>query len=148
MNKIRLGVVGSGGMATNRMEAFSRQDDCALVALAARNPETGPPLAQRYNIALHTDWRDMVARQDLDAVLVFTHNESHGPIALAGAVPAFRVLPYGARDCYISMSKGRQPKSMETLWIPRLTRPKKSGCNLSLRSRNRLQNNALFWWAQ
>lgn len=82
MEKIRIGVVGSGGMAASRMASFSRLDECELVALAARNPQTGPPLAQRYEVSLHTDWRDLVARKDLDAVLVLTHNESHGPIAL------------------------------------------------------------------
>ncbi len=83
MEKIRLGVAGSGGMATGRMEAFSKLEGCELVALAARNPETGPPLAQRYAIDLHTDWQELVGREDVDAVLVFTHNESHGPIATA-----------------------------------------------------------------
>ena len=87
MQKIRLGVVGSGGMATSRMEAFSRLDGFELVALAARNPQTGPPLAQRYQVALHADWQELVAREDVDAVLVFTPNESHGPIAI-GALEA------------------------------------------------------------
>ena len=70
-------------MATSRMEAFAKQEDCELVALAARNPQTGPALAQRHEIELHADWRQLVAREDVDAVLVFTHNESHGPIAIA-----------------------------------------------------------------
>ena len=83
MERIRLGAVGSGGMAAGRMQAFAKLEGCEWVALAARNPQTGPPLAQRYEVDLHADWRELVAREDVDAVLIFTHNESHGPIAIA-----------------------------------------------------------------
>ena len=92
MERIRLGIVGSGGMATRRMTAFSRLAGCEMVALAARNPETGPPLAERYGLALLTDWRDLVAREDVDAVVICTHNESHGPMALAALEAGKHVL--------------------------------------------------------
>ena len=115
MQKIRLGVVGSGGMATSRMEAFSRLDGFELVALAARNPQTGPPLAQRYQVALHSDWRELVAREDVDAVLVFTPNESHGPIAIGaleagkhvfGEYPLARRLEEGERLLELADTSG------------------------------------------
>lgn len=83
MDRIRLGVVGSGSMATRRMERFAQQSDCQLVALAARNRQTGRELAQRFAADLHDDWRALVERSDLDAILVFTHNELHGAISTA-----------------------------------------------------------------
>ena len=83
MDTIRLGVVGSGGMATSRMAAFSKLDGFELAGLAARNPETGPAMADQYSVPLVTDWEDLVAREDIDAIVVMTHNDSHGPIAIA-----------------------------------------------------------------
>lgn len=70
-------------MATRRMERFAQLADCQLVALAARNRHTGPELAQRFATDLHDDWRALVERSDLDAILVFTHNELHGAISTA-----------------------------------------------------------------
>ena len=83
MDKLRLGVIGSGGMAKNRMEVFSDLEGCELVALAARNAETGTALAKEYDIPCYQDWRDTLKQNNLDAVIICTHNESHGPIALA-----------------------------------------------------------------
>ena len=116
MEKIRFGVVGSGGMATARMQAFARLEGCELVALAARNPETGLPLAAQYRIDLHTDWHELVARRDVDAVLVMTHNESHGPIAIAALeagkhvfaeYPLARCLEEGERLLELARNSGR-----------------------------------------
>ena len=83
MDEIRIGVVGSGGMGRRRTEGFSATEGFRVVALAARNPETGPALAEAHGLDLETDWRSMVARTDLDAVVIATHNEIHGEIALA-----------------------------------------------------------------
>ena len=87
MEKIRLGIVGSGGMAKGRARAFSRLDECEVVALAARNLQTGPQLAQEHGFVLLTAWPELVSRNDVDAVVICTNNESHGPIAL-GALDA------------------------------------------------------------
>lgn len=116
MAKIRFGVVGSGGMAKARMQAFAGLEGCELVALAARNPETGPPLAAQYRIDLHTDWHELVGRRDVDAVLVTTHNESHGAIATAALeagkhvfaeYPLARRLEEGERLMELAQTAGR-----------------------------------------
>ena len=116
MEKIRFGVVGSGGMAKARMQAFAGLAGCELVALAARNPATGPRLAAQYRVDLHTDWRELVGRRDVDAVLVTTHNESHGPIATAALeagkhvfaeYPLARRLEEGERLMELAQTAGR-----------------------------------------
>ena len=38
---MRIGIVGSGGMARRRGLAFAALDGCTVPAVAARNPETG-----------------------------------------------------------------------------------------------------------
>lgn len=75
-------MVGSGGMGTRRAESFNALPECEVVGLAARNPDTGPALAGKLGIQLSDGWEDLVAREDIDAIAVCTHNELHGAIIL------------------------------------------------------------------
>ena len=83
MTNIRIGIVGSGGMANRRADNFAALDSCTLSTIAARNPSTGPALAERLRARLEPDWRSLVSSDDVDAVVIATHNEIHGEIALA-----------------------------------------------------------------
>ena len=93
---LRAGVVGSGGMAAQRLRAFAGLEECRVTALAARNPATGAPLAQQYGVPLLGDWRELVASDEVDAVVICTSNDSHGAIALAAleaGKPVFTEYP-------------------------------------------------------
>ena len=92
MDKIRIGIVGSGGMARRRAEIFDNLEEFELVAVAARNPETGPALAEKHGVDLLTDWQALMDRQDVDAVVTCTNNDSHGPIAAAALDAGKHVL--------------------------------------------------------
>ena len=83
MDTIRIAVVGSGGMAKRRAQLFTQTEGFELTAVAARNPDTGPPLATQYGANLITDWQTLQDRKDVDAVVICTHNESHGQIAIS-----------------------------------------------------------------
>ncbi len=83
MEAVRLGLVGSGGMARSRAAAFSALEGCHLTVLAARNPITGDELARRHGVELLSHWQDLIGRADVDAVAVCTNNDSHGPVARA-----------------------------------------------------------------
>ena len=80
---IRVGIVGSGGMAGHRAATFSSLDGCELVAVAARNSETGAELAGKHDLTLTADWQELVRREDVDAVAVCTNNDSHAVMASA-----------------------------------------------------------------
>lgn len=80
MKKIRLGFIGSGGMAAHRGRRFQQLEGCELIALLARNPETGQALAMDLGIPLMSDEDDLLRR--VDAVVVCTHNESHARLAI------------------------------------------------------------------
>ena len=83
MEAIRLGLVGSGGMAQRRVAAFAAMEDCKLTALAARNERTGAELAQRHEVELLSHWQALIERADIDAVAICTNNDSHAPSAAA-----------------------------------------------------------------
>ena len=83
MTKLRIGIVGSGGAATSGAEQFSKIDTTGIVAIASRNRRTGGRLARRHGAEFVTDWQDLVQRNDVDGVAIFTHNDSHAEIAIA-----------------------------------------------------------------
>ena len=83
MKAVRLGLVGSGGMAAKRAAAFASLEDCRPVVLAARNRSTGEELAGRHGLELLGSWEELIQRSDVDAVAVCTSNDTHGPIARA-----------------------------------------------------------------
>ena len=82
MTRIRLAVVGSGGMANHRADKLSAHHGFEVAAVAARNPETGRNLARRLGIELVDDWRILINRDDIAGIVICTHNEIHGKIAL------------------------------------------------------------------
>ena len=82
MSKIRIGIVGSGGTAQSHAEQFAGIDAVQVVAIASRNVQTGTQLAQQFDAEFESDWQHLVGREDLDGVVITTHNDSHGEIAI------------------------------------------------------------------
>ena len=69
---MRIGVVGSGGRAAACREGFAAVEGCEPVAVSARNAATGSKLARQYRLELLGDWRELVQRDDVDAVAIST----------------------------------------------------------------------------
>ena len=93
MSKIRIGIIGSGGTGTRHAERFSEMETVEVVAIASRNAETGNALAEKHGAEFIPDWHTLVQRDNLDGVVICTHNDTHAEIAL----PALR------RDKHIFM---------------------------------------------
>ncbi|MDE0556041.1 MAG: Gfo/Idh/MocA family oxidoreductase [Candidatus Poribacteria bacterium] len=83
MTKIKIGIIGSGGMARHHLTRFAAMEAADLVAIASRNEQTGPQLATAHKAAFIPEWRHLIEREDIDGIVICTHNDSHGEIALA-----------------------------------------------------------------
>jgi biliverdin reductase len=83
MAQLRAVVVGSGGMAHTRAAHLAPHDRARLVCVASRNHVTGATLADKHGVPFCDDWQDALRRDDVDAVFVCTHNDSHASIARA-----------------------------------------------------------------
>jgi biliverdin reductase len=92
MDQIKLGIIGSGGMSTRRAKVFKSLPDTVVKVIAARNPTTGPKLANEVSAECVEDWRSLLDMDDLDAVFVGTHNEIHGPIVIESIEAGKHVL--------------------------------------------------------
>ena len=83
MSKIRIGIIGSGGTGTRHAEKFSEMETVEVIAIASRNAETGNALAEKCGAAFIPDWHALVPRDNIDGVVICTHNDTHAEIALA-----------------------------------------------------------------
>lgn len=83
MTKIKIGIIGSGGMARHHLTRFSTMATAEVVAIASRNEQTGMQLAKEHKVAFIPEWLHLVERENIDGVVICTHNDSHGEITLA-----------------------------------------------------------------
>ncbi len=83
MAQLRALIVGSGGMGHTRAAHLAQHDRAHLVSVASRNHVTGGTLAEKHGVPYYDDWQEALHRDDVDAVFVATHNDSHAAIARA-----------------------------------------------------------------
>lgn len=76
---IRIGIIGSGGMGRHHAATFARMEGVQLVGVSSRNAITGRQLAQDYGIRFASDVEELFS--EVDAVVIATHNDSHGTLA-------------------------------------------------------------------
>ena len=83
MTKIKIGIIGSGGMARHHLARFASMETAEVAAIASRNQQTGSQLSAEHKAEFIPEWHRLVEREDLDGVVICTHNDSHGEILLA-----------------------------------------------------------------
>ena len=83
MTKIKIGIIGSGGMARHHLARFAPMKTAEVVAIASRNEQTGSQLAAEYETGFMPEWHRLLERDAIDGVVICTHNNSHGEIVLA-----------------------------------------------------------------
>ncbi len=92
-NTLNIGLVGCGFMGRTHSNAFlqaPRYFDLprtpVLKAVCARTAETAKAFAANWGYAsFETDWRALVARDDIDLIDIATPNDTHAEIAVAAA---------------------------------------------------------------
>ncbi|MBN1676348.1 MAG: Gfo/Idh/MocA family oxidoreductase [Kiritimatiellae bacterium] len=82
MKNVRVGVIGVGGMAGRHAELFKENPRAELVCICDIVEETARKKAGKLGCEYTTDHHELLARGDIDAVLVGVPNTLHYPIAL------------------------------------------------------------------
>lgn len=78
--KVRVGIIGGGGIAQScHMPGYaSIADRCEIVAVCDANPETAKEAAAKFGVQRTcTDFRELIADSEIDAVSVATPNKFH-----------------------------------------------------------------------
>ena len=83
MQKLRYGILGSGFMGRTHAEALRHVENAELVAIAGGS--RAPKLASDYGVALCGSTEELLARDDVDAVVIATPQFNHAAEALAAA---------------------------------------------------------------
>ena len=83
MTKIKIGIIGSGGMARHHLTRFASIPDAEIAAITSRNEQTGTELAKTHKTVFMPEWERLVEREDIEGVVICTHNDSHGEMTLA-----------------------------------------------------------------
>jgi len=91
---LRVGVIGTSWWADlEHLPGLQALEDVEVAALCGRDPGRLAALAGKYRVpATFTDWREMVARGALDAVVIATPNALHHAQALAAIDAGLHVV--------------------------------------------------------
>ena len=84
---LNVGIIGAGRMGTWHVDAWDRIECARVVAIADPSEPAARACIRRRRMEWHADWRDLLDRDDIDAVTIAAPTEAHAEIAL-GAIDA------------------------------------------------------------
>ena len=83
MGNVRIGMIGVGQIGKMHLDKYRKVPDAEIVALADIDEAEGKRVAGKYDIPnVHTDFRKLLGRDDVDAVDVCLHNNFHAPVTI------------------------------------------------------------------
>jgi len=80
MNTVRVGFVGTGGIAQTHLEALSRIEGAQLVAFCDVDAARAESAAARFGGRAYTDYAQMLREEPLDALYVCVPPHAHGEV--------------------------------------------------------------------
>jgi len=81
MSKVRIGVIGVGLIGIMHLKNYATIEDAEVVAVCDINEEAARKVAAQFQISgVYTDFRELLKRDDIDAVDVCLHNNFHAPV--------------------------------------------------------------------
>jgi predicted dehydrogenase len=84
--RVTVGIIGSGIMGDRHRRNFSVMPQSQVVAVCDVNPDIRRRIAQETpDVRLYTDFRELLDRGDIDAVVISTPHHSHAWITVAAA---------------------------------------------------------------
>ena len=93
VKKLRIGFIGSGGIAQAQMKCLKGYADAELVAASDVNEAALARTREQQGVQkLYTDWREMLKKESLDAVSVCTPNGAHAENSIAALKAGCHVL--------------------------------------------------------
>ncbi|MCX7887628.1 MAG: Gfo/Idh/MocA family oxidoreductase [Verrucomicrobiae bacterium] len=112
-NKITLGCIGVGSRGRANMKVFLALDDCRIVAVCDPFKDRRELAAAMVNkhygdngCVSYADWRELIARKDIDAVMIATQDHWHALIATAAAAAGKDM--YFEKPMGVSVEEGRK----------------------------------------
>ncbi len=130
--RLRVGIIGCGNIAKNHCKSYLRQPDADIVALCDIFPGRCEAFAKEQgveNAAYYTDYKEMLAKENLDCVSVCTYNRQHAPCTIAALDAGVNVIV--EKPLCVTMDEAKAMMEAE----------KRSGKVLSIGFQPRFNNN-------
>ncbi len=89
---MRVGIIGAGLQAKRRAPVFANPKEGVIVAVASLHIDHARALAEQVGAATEPDWQAVIARGDLDAVMICTPPHVHEEISVAAMRAGLHVL--------------------------------------------------------
>ena len=83
MDEVRIGIIGMGKMARLAMRVFMESHLTRVVAFSARRQEVVDQVSVEFGLPGYVDYRKMLERSDIDAIVVATPDNWHFEFAHA-----------------------------------------------------------------
>ncbi len=122
---LRIGLIGAGAnMRARHIPGFRAIGDVELVAVCNRRPSSTAAVARDYGIGKTFEhWRDLVADQEIDAVVIGTWPYLHCPITLAALESGKHVLTearlsLNAAEAHQMLAAARKHPQLVTQVVP------------------------------
>ena len=95
MSVLRIGIIGTGGIAHAHMASYLKMPDVELVAAAEIIPGRAEAFFEEFGVKgvhIYADYKEMLDREQLDAVSICTYNRQHACCTIAALEHGVNVL--------------------------------------------------------
>ncbi|WNQ12378.1 Gfo/Idh/MocA family oxidoreductase [Paenibacillus aurantius] len=94
MTKVKIGLIGAGSISESHLDAYSKNDQTAeIYAICDLNGERAQAKADKYGATrVYTDYHELLADSEVEAVSICTWNNTHAEIAIAALRAGKHVL--------------------------------------------------------
>ncbi|QHW31292.1 Gfo/Idh/MocA family oxidoreductase [Paenibacillus rhizovicinus] len=92
-NTIRIGVIGAGSISEMHLKSYDKNPNAKLYAICDLNEQRAQAKADKYAIPhVYTDYLELLANPEIDAISICTWNNSHAAISIAALNAGKHVL--------------------------------------------------------
>jgi myo-inositol 2-dehydrogenase/D-chiro-inositol 1-dehydrogenase len=90
---VRFGLIGFGAWGSHHAQAIAKTADAELIAVAARSEATCAAAREQFSaVSVYGDYRELIARNDIDAVDIVLPSHLHHEVASAALAAGKHVL--------------------------------------------------------
>ncbi|MFS0725389.1 Gfo/Idh/MocA family protein [Paenibacillus sp. 1P07SE] len=93
MSRFKIGVIGAGSISDMHMGAYKNNPETVIYAICDLNEERARQKAEKYGAShVYTDYHQLLADPEIDAVSICTWNDTHAEISIAAVQAGKHVL--------------------------------------------------------
>ncbi|HXK44466.1 MAG TPA: Gfo/Idh/MocA family oxidoreductase, partial [bacterium] len=92
MKKVKIGIIGIGGMGQGHAESMKKVKEAQLVAVCDIEPDRAKEVGEKHGVKWFTDYKELIDSGIADAVIVATPHYFHPEISVYAMEKGLHVL--------------------------------------------------------